>query len=963
MSRAESYPGLLFGAARRELHARLQGWRRGAPERPPGLHPPAEAGRRPRVLVVSPVYPYPPLHGAAVRLLELLRRVGAQSDLYLLLVAGGTDDPAQRQALEGFCKGVFFHLRTLPGEQPTVAGLPTGVRPFLAPLLGERIRSLVAAHRIDVVQLESSELAGLAGFARPARATVVEYDVSFRSYRRRALASRKIGERHDAREWLRWHRYELAGLERSDQIQVMSERDGEFLARRLSDRAARIRVVPNGTNVPSAPANGQARPAKTLLFLGSFPHAPNAQGLRYFLDSVWPRLRAADPEIRLLVCGSRPPDWVTALDGQSGIEVAGEVAELAPIYARGTLMVVPLLSGSGTRLKILEAMAAGLPVVSTRLGAEGLGLVDGRHVLLADGAQAFADAVSRLLREPELRQLLAQAGRELVATGFDWNRIAALNLAAWKELAPAGSAPTGAEPVEDTPAPVGSPLAVEVIVPLAADRIPSDAVLDGLARQDFHLPFAVTLVTTRAPGPELSHALERRGLSYRVLADRSVTLGDRLDGAFATSRAEILAVLDPRDLPCSPHWLGDLVWSQLQPVPPTVVSGEVLTGDSAPTAREQVLASPGFPWQGSNFALRRAIWEAFPFGPTGDALSLWRRQIDRAELYAFSSPDAPVRRVELPPIEERLPAAACHASVVICTRQRGPSLEATIRSLAQQEAPFEWEILLVDNGSRDGSLELARRLERELAPRLRVVEEPTLGLSAARNRGIRVARGERIVFLDDDALPEEGWLAALAAALDEPGVLAAGGPIDPLFAGERPAWLESRYLPYLSAWDRGPEPHDLFYNELPRGTNMAFRREAFERFGLFSRHLGRRGRSLLSCEETEFGLRLERGGARTRYAPAARVQHRVETERLTPGFLIARFAAQGRSEAVVDWMHGGWTALQTGLRQATERLRQAAAESGPGGELHLRCQQASVQAYRSAIWPTAFWVPRYQPPG
>ena len=911
--------------------------------------------------MVSPICPYPPLHGAAVRLLELLRRVGAQSDLYLLLVAGGTDDPTQRQALDGFCKGIFFHLRTLPGEEPTVDGLPANVRPFSAPLLGERIRSLVSAHRIDVVQFESSELAGLAEFARPAKATVVEYDVSFRSYRRRSIASRRVGERDEAREWLRWHRYELAALERSDQIQVMSERDGEFLARRLSDRAARIRVVPNGANIESAPANRRDRPAKTLFFLGSFPHAPNAQGLRYFVDSVWPLLRVVEPEVRLLVCGARPADWVTALDGRDGIEVAGEVADLAPVYARSTLMVVPLLSGSGTRLKILEAMAAGLPVVSTRLGAEGLSLVDGRHLLLADGARPFADAVLRLLREPELRQLLAREGQERVAAEFDWNRIAERNLAAWKELAPGAPEEAVAAPGEGACAAPDSKLAVEVIVPLVAGRPPSDAFLDALAAQEFHLPFAVTLVSTVAPGAAFVKELARRGLRYRQIGSVAATLGSRLDAAFATSRAEILAVLDSCDVPCSPYWLGHLVWSQLQASPPVVVSGEVLAGDWAPTAREVVAASPGFVWKGSNFALRRVIWEAFPFGPTGDALSLWRRQIDRAALLAFSSPDAPVRRVEFPPAEERVPAADCGATVVVCTRERGRSLEETVRSLMRQEAPFEWEVVIVDNGSRDDSLELARRLEREWTPRLRLVEESTLGLSAARNRGVLVARSERIVFLDDDALPEDGWLEALVAALDEPGVFAAGGPIDPLFSGERPAWLESRYLPYLSAWDRGPEAHDLFYNELPRGTNMAFRRAAFERFGLFSRHLGRRGRSLLSCEETEFGLRLERGGARICYAPAARVLHRIETARLSENFLVARFAAQGRSEAIVDWMHGGWAALRTGLRRAEERVARSRAEEGASGELHLRCQQASAGAYRKEIPAALLWVPRYRP--
>jgi GT2 family glycosyltransferase len=441
-----------------------------------------------------------------------------------------------------------------------------------------------------------------------------------------------------------------------------------------------------------------------------------------------------------------------------------------------------------------------------------------------------------------------------------------------------------------------------------------------------------------------------------------MSLGARLDLAFAASRAEILAVLSSNHVPCSPGWLGNLVWSQLRDDPPAVVSGEILKWNGEPSPRERVIASRGFVWRESNFALRRSIWEAFPFGTAADSVSVWRRQIDRASWFAFSSPDAPVRRLDCQRLPDGSLPSACRVSVVVCTRQRGQSLEATVRSLFLQQAPFSWEVLIVDNGSLDGSLELARRLEMEFKPRLRVVEETTLGLSVARNRGVLVSRGEHIIFLDDDALPADGWLAALDAALDEPGVLGAGGPIDPLISGERPAWLEDRYLPYLSAWDRGPEAHDLIYNELPRGTNMAFRREAFERFGEFSRHLGRRGRSLLSCEETEFGLRLERAGARIRYAPAARVQHRIEGERLSEAFLESRFAAQGRSEAIVDWIHGGWSAMRAGERAGKERLRQAAAEQGASGELHQRCQRASVRAYRHEMLRAILWVPRYRGP-
>jgi GT2 family glycosyltransferase len=306
-------------------------------------------------------------------------------------------------------------------------------------------------------------------------------------------------------------------------------------------------------------------------------------------------------------------------------------------------------------------------------------------------------------------------------------------------------------------------------------------------------------------------------------------------------------------------------------------------------------------------------------------------------------------------------ARAPRATVVVCTRDRGAAIEPTLAALAAHEAPFDFEALVVDNGSTDGTLELARSWVLRRPERFRLAVEPVVGLSAARNRGIRLARGAWIAFLDDDAVPEPGWLAAYDRALAEPGVLSAGGPVVPEYDAPLPDWLEPRWLPYLSVWDRGPEPVDLVYNELPRGANVAYRRAAFELVGEFDRRLGRRGRSLRSCEEIELGLRLERTGARCRYVPSAGVRHRVAASRLTPAWLEARFAAQGFSEAIVDWRHGGPAALGRGLERARQAVRWATEASGPGS-LRARFERAALRAYRRGALYAAVVVPRWSPP-
>jgi glycosyltransferase involved in cell wall biosynthesis len=300
------------------------------------------------------------------------------------------------------------------------------------------------------------------------------------------------------------------------------------------------------------------------------------------------------------------------------------------------------------------------------------------------------------------------------------------------------------------------------------------------------------------------------------------------------------------------------------------------------------------------------------------------------------------------------------ATVAICTRNRSSALVASCEAVLAQRADFPWELVIVDNGSDDDTPAVARALVGRHPGRARLVEEPTLGLSAARNAAVRVARGDWLGFVDDDAVPAVGWLEAYEAAFASPEVFAAGGPIDPEFRGARPVWLDESFLVYLSAWDLGAERQALVYNNHPRGTNMALRRAAFDRAGTFDPRLGRRGRSLRSCEEIELTLRLERLGHTVLYEPAARVRHRVELSRMSPDWMAGRFRAQAFSEAIVDWKHFGPHGLSAGVA----RHRAAAAApvpATPGGEVLARCRLAAWRAYRRGALYAAWAVSRWRP--
>ena len=402
--------------------------------------PEATAGWRPRVLIVSPYPIYPPDHGGGVRLFNLVKRLSNACDLSLLIFIRSDDDPAQRAALEPYCRRIDFH-HWEPSSRPDFWGLtPPNEQIFASQLATDRIREIVLSQSVDIVQLEYTELGQYARGLDNVRIIVTEHDIARRQHQRR----RKLGFHRRFPEgrnfgssyldWVRISRYELEVCHLADQIHVMSEDDGEYLASHLKDRGSRIRVIPNGVDNAFYAPPDSAQPGDDILFAGNYQNIPNVDALEYFLADIWPIVRLRCPEVTLSVVGANPSPRVLRFDGLSGVTVVGPVEDLRRVYHTHRMMVAPLRVGSGTRLKILEAFASGLPVVSTTLGSEGLDCQTGKHLLLADAHVPFADAVTRLLTDDELCTTLSNNARRLTAEQFDWDLSAAKCRACYGEV-------------------------------------------------------------------------------------------------------------------------------------------------------------------------------------------------------------------------------------------------------------------------------------------------------------------------------------------------------------------------------------------------------------------------------------------------------------------------------------------------------------------------------------------------
>jgi glycosyltransferase involved in cell wall biosynthesis len=238
-------------------------------------------------------------------------------------------------------------------------------------------------------------------------------------------------------------------------------------------------------------------------------------------------------------------------------------------------------------------------------------------------------------------------------------------------------------------------------------------------------------------------------------------------------------------------------------------------------------------------------------------------------------------------------------TVILCTYNRCRILAHTLESVAASVLPesMNWEILVVDNNSRDQTREVVEEFCRRYPGRFRYHFESRQGLSQARNAGISEARSEILAFMDDDVIVEPTWLQNLTANLHDSEWAGAGGRILPEKGFSPPHWL-SLNGPYamcgvLALFDRGDKAGELDW--APFGTNMAFRRAMFEIYGVFRTDLGRCGENLMGGEDTEFGRRLVYAGEHLRYEPSAVVYHPVLGNRLDKKYFLAWYFGFGRS--------------------------------------------------------------------
>lgn len=402
-----------------------------------------------RLLILTPQFPYPPQQGTTLRNYGLIAGLARRHQVHLISFLAPGDDPTTPH-LEQLCETVQVVSQPAHPMKRRLWTMLSSRRPDMAhrlvdPAFARALQQALDTHAFDVVEFEGIEM--------------TPYLSQVLSHRRQAgSAPRLVFDDHNAeyvlqqrvfeadirhpRRWLgalysliQWHKlrwYEAWVCRHADVVAAVSEPDARALRRIVP--GLEVVIVPNGIDLAAYQDAGPPpaeMSAHSLVFTGKMDFRPNVDAALWFAQQVLPLIREHVPDARFYVVGQRPHRRLDVLRDRADVVITGYVPETQPFIGGAAVYVIPLLSGGGTRFKVLEAMAIGRPIVSTSMGCDGFPVRSGREVILADEPAVFAERVVELMADPQKQKTLVAAGR-IFSEQYDWSHIVPILEAAYE---------------------------------------------------------------------------------------------------------------------------------------------------------------------------------------------------------------------------------------------------------------------------------------------------------------------------------------------------------------------------------------------------------------------------------------------------------------------------------------------------------------------------------------------------
>ncbi|MEO5950998.1 MAG: glycosyltransferase [Chloroflexia bacterium] len=384
-----------------------------------------------KLLFLSPYLPSPPQSGGPRRVHGLLNELARRHEVSLLaLTAPGEDTEAAIEATGQYCTEVVtvesdYVDRALTQRRKRAIQLRSLFRTrsyerltYYHPLFQSKLDKLASRGDFDVVTTEHSQMACYA-MPRIARLVLDEHNIEYDILWRTTVAERpSVRKLYNLVNYIKLRREERTAWQQFDGITLTSERDVQMLRQVAQEK--QTAVIPNAVDTELFRPSETPVEADTILFFGAINYYPNTEGLLFFLDSVFPLVKQQRPGARLLIVGQLPPTPITDRASED-VLVTGLVDDVRPYLERAAVVIAPLRIGGGTRLKIIEAMSMGKPIVATYIGAEGLDVNDGEDILLGDTAEQFAAQVAHVLGDVALARRLGNAARHRAVSQYSWH--------------------------------------------------------------------------------------------------------------------------------------------------------------------------------------------------------------------------------------------------------------------------------------------------------------------------------------------------------------------------------------------------------------------------------------------------------------------------------------------------------------------------------------------------------------
>ena len=378
------------------------------------------------VLYLASWFPYPPDNGSRQRTFYLLRELARKHRVTLFALYDSDQNPADAEFLKPMCTRVLTRprrvfrptrLRAIPAF---FSARPRSIVDTYDAELATRLAREIQNETFDVILAGQLSMAVYAAELNHHAKVFDEVEVGL--YVDKYVQSFGLTRWRNALTWQKLARYLKQLTARFDELTVVSAMERDHL-NTLGIEAKRLSIVPNGVECAYETTEPVAPKPFTLVYNGALTYSANLDAMRYFVRDILPQIRAVEPRARLEITGRAPQVAQNELSDDNAVSFTGYVADVRPVVRAAAVCVVPLRQGGGTRLKILEAMALGTPVVSTAKGIEGLNVRDGEHLLVANTPDEFARATLLLLQDDELRMRLSANARVRVCAEYDWRVI------------------------------------------------------------------------------------------------------------------------------------------------------------------------------------------------------------------------------------------------------------------------------------------------------------------------------------------------------------------------------------------------------------------------------------------------------------------------------------------------------------------------------------------------------------